>query len=104
MKEIKLIINNNTLAEYEKYYFKQHPRATKKPIYLLGGFGGEAALISKSVISRETIIKSIRDDTYESLNNGLNKEENMRLLLSTNVFEIIRLIISGMKKVIKPKE
>ena len=79
-------------------------RATKKPIFLLGGFGGEAALISKSVISRETIIKSIRDDTYESLNNGLNKEENMRLLLSTNVFEIIRLIISGMKKVIKPKE
>lgn len=79
-------------------------RATKKPIYLLGGFGGEAALISKSVISQETIIKSIRDDTYESLNNGLNKEENMRLLLSTNVFEIIRLIISGMKKVIKPKE
>lgn len=79
-------------------------RATKKPIYLLGGFGGEAALISKSVINRETIIKSIRDDTYESLNNGLNKEENMRLLLSTNVFEIIRLIISGMKKVIKPKE
>lgn len=79
-------------------------RATKKPIYLLGGFGGEAALISKSVISRETIIKSIRDDTYESLNNGLNKEENMRLLLSTNVFEIIRLIISGMKKVIKTKE
>ena len=79
-------------------------RATKKPIYLLGGFGGEAALISKSVISRETIIKSIRDDTYESLNNGLNKEENRRLLLSTTVFEIIRLIISGMKKVIKPKE
>ena len=79
-------------------------RATKKPIYLLGGFGGEAALISKSVISQETIIKSIQDDTYESLNNGLNKEENMRLLLSTNVFEIIRLIISGMKKVIKPKE
>ena len=79
-------------------------RATKKPIYLLGGFGGEAALISKSVISRETIIESIQDDTYESLNNGLNKEENIRLLLSTNVFEIIRLIISGMKKVIKPKE
>lgn len=79
-------------------------RATKKPIYLLGGFGGEAALISKSVISREIIIKSIQDDTYESLNNGLNREENMRLLLSTNVFEIIRLIISGMKKVIKPKE
>ena len=79
-------------------------RATKKPIFLLGGFGGEAALISKSVISRETIIESIQDDTYESLNNGLNKEENIRLLLSTNVFEIIRLIIRGMKNVIKPKE
>ena len=79
-------------------------RATKKPIYLLGGFGGEAALISQSVISRETIIESIQNDTYESLNNGLNKEENIRLLLSTNVFEIIRLIIRGMKNVIKPKE
>ena len=79
-------------------------RATKKPIYLLGGFGGEAALISKSVISRETIIESIQDDTYESLNNGLNKDENIRLLLSNNVFEIIRLIIRGMKNVIKPKE
>ena len=79
-------------------------RATKKPIYLLGGFGGEAALISKSVISRETIIEYIQDDTYESLNNGLNEEENIRLLLSTNVFEIMRLIIRGMKNVIKPKE
>lgn len=29
---IKIIINNDTLIEYEKYYFKQHPRATKKPI------------------------------------------------------------------------
>ena len=31
-KTIKLVIDNNTLVEYEKYYFKQHPRATKKPI------------------------------------------------------------------------
>ena len=31
-KEIKLIIDNNTLIEYEKYYFKHHPRASKKPI------------------------------------------------------------------------
>ena len=29
---IKLIIDNDTLSEYEKYYFKLHPRATKKPI------------------------------------------------------------------------
>lgn len=32
MKQIKLVIDNNTLAEYEKYYFKQHQRASKKPI------------------------------------------------------------------------
>ena len=29
---IKLTIDNNTLSEYEKYYFKHHPRASKKPI------------------------------------------------------------------------
>lgn len=32
IKEIKLVIDNNTLAEYEEYYFKHHPRASKKPI------------------------------------------------------------------------
>lgn len=32
MKSIKIVIDNNTLLEYEKYYFKQHPRANKKPI------------------------------------------------------------------------
>lgn len=32
IKEIKLVIDNNTLAEYEGYYFKHHPRASKKPI------------------------------------------------------------------------
>lgn len=76
-------------------------RATKKPIFLLGGFGGEAALISKSVISRETIIESIQDDTYESLNNELSKEDNIRLLSSTNVLEVIGLIIKGLKTIVK---
>ena len=76
-------------------------RATKKPIYLLGGFGGEAALISKSVISRETIIESIQDDTYESLNNELSEEDNIRLLSSTNVLEVIGLIIKGLKTIVK---
>lgn len=32
MKEIKLIIDNGILSDYEKYYFKNHPRASKKPI------------------------------------------------------------------------
>ena len=76
-------------------------RATKKPIFLLGGFGGEAALISKSVISRETIIEYIQDDTYESLNNELSEEDNIRLLSSTNVLEVIGLIIKGLKTIVK---
>lgn len=79
-------------------------RSTGKPIYLLGGFGGEAALISSSVIGRKKIIDSIKDDTYESLNNGLDYEENRRLLCSTNVFEVIWLIIKGMKNVITQKK
>lgn len=29
---IRLIIDNNTLADYEKYYFANHPKAKKKPI------------------------------------------------------------------------
>lgn len=32
MQKIKLIIDNNTILEYEKYYFIQHPKARKKPI------------------------------------------------------------------------
>ena len=32
IENIKIVIDNSTLTEYEKYYFKQHPRATKKPI------------------------------------------------------------------------
>ena len=32
IKEIKLIINTTTLSEYEKYYFKNHTKAKKKPI------------------------------------------------------------------------
>lgn len=31
-ESIKIVIDNSTLMEYEKYYFKQHPKATKKPI------------------------------------------------------------------------
>lgn len=30
--KIKLIINNNTLLEYEKHYFNHHSKAKKKPI------------------------------------------------------------------------
>ena len=29
---IKLILDNDVLDSYNKYYFSQHPRATKKPI------------------------------------------------------------------------
>lgn len=29
---IKLVIDNNILSEYEKFYFKKHPKAYKRPI------------------------------------------------------------------------
>lgn len=32
IEQINLVIDNNTLSEYEKYYFKLHPKAKKKPI------------------------------------------------------------------------
>ena len=32
MEDIELVITNQTLADYEKYYFKHHPRAKKRPI------------------------------------------------------------------------
>jgi hypothetical protein len=32
MNELKLVITNDTLIEYEKVYFKKHDRAKKKPI------------------------------------------------------------------------
>ncbi len=31
-KEIRLVIDNDTLDEYNKHYFQLHPRAKKKPI------------------------------------------------------------------------
>lgn len=32
IKEINLVINNDIIIEYEKYYFRNHPKAHKKPI------------------------------------------------------------------------
>lgn len=32
IEQINLVIDNKTLLEYEEYYFKLHPRASKKPI------------------------------------------------------------------------
>lgn len=31
-KEINIVIDNSVIDEYAEYYFKQHPRARKKPI------------------------------------------------------------------------
>lgn len=31
-KELKLVIDNNILDKYNEYYFKNHPKAKKKPI------------------------------------------------------------------------
>ena len=32
MKEINIVIDNSVIDEYAEFYFRQHPRAKKKPI------------------------------------------------------------------------
>ena len=32
VKNMRLVIDNNTLEKYEQFYFRLHPKATKKPI------------------------------------------------------------------------
>lgn len=102
------------------------------PIYLLGGFGGAASLLS-SLIKKEKNVEDVRTEAckfshydefmaycnqnsidmgYEKLktivelgrdclNNGLSKEENDILLQSTDIIEIVGLIINGLKNKIE---
>ena len=101
------------------------------PVYLLGGFGGAASLLT-SLIKKEIVVDDIiiearkasryaefmsfcRDKKidigYEKLknfaagglaclNNGLEDEDNYILFQSTDVIEIVGLIIKGLKKTI----
>lgn len=98
----------------------------KKPIYLLGGFGGASREIIHLIKGRESkvfeekeqfkennrfymemyekdvdikysdICKRIKENAYSQLNNGLTQDENDILFSSEDAEEIIGLIIKGL--------
>lgn len=110
-------------------------KSQKKPIYLLGGFGGiskniidiiegkitESNLFEKAnkdpyyldfinyyngiekdnPINYKTICEDIFSTGVSSLNNGLSNDENAILFYSTNVLEIVSLILKGLNNIFK---
>ena len=102
---------------------------SKKPIYLIGGFGGCAHVIANILVgkasSKELLDAAMQVDTYkqfyewsnangyridydffnriivEELNNGLNPEENLRLMQSVDIMEVVSLVLTGLKVIIK---
>lgn len=101
----------------------------KTPIYLIGGFGGcahvIATILDNKANSKELLDAAMEKDTYkqffewsnangyridysffdriklEGLNNGLNPDENLRLLHSVDIIEVVSLILTGLKEVNK---
>lgn len=102
---------------------------TKKPIYLIGGFGGCAHVITKilegKASSKELLDSALQVDSYkqfyewsnanghtidysffdkiniEELNNGLRPEDNFRLLQSVDIIEVVSLVLTGLKEINK---
>ena len=62
----------------------------KHPLYVLGGFGGAARQVLEGY-----------PGIIHNLNNGLSEEENQVLFSSTNLIEVIALILKGLKKSFK---
>lgn len=101
-------------------------RDNHHPIYLVGGFGGISAMLCsamrKEISSQVFLEEAFKHDYYESLfkyyqakglpidyswidditerdlNNGLNPDDNNRLFTTTNIMEIVSLVLKGMKK------
>lgn len=73
----------------------------KKPVYILGAFGGCGELIAKilkgdNVVEIDkAIIEKIKKVGINGLNNGLSEEENLELFESSDFARIISLIIKG---------
>lgn len=102
---------------------------TKKPIYLIGGFGGCSHVIAKilegKTSGKELLDSALKVDTYkqfyewsnanghtidysffdkikiEELNNGLRPEDNLRLLQSVDIIEVVSLVLTGLKEINK---
>lgn len=101
------------------------------PIYLLGGFGGAASIITSLIKKEKSVedvkmeackepryadfmtfchnqgidmgydkLKEIVEKGLDCLNNDLKNEENDILFQSTDVIEIVGLIIKGLKNTI----
>lgn len=101
----------------------------KKPIYLIGGFGGCAHVIANilegKASGKQLLDAALQVDTYkqfyewsnangykidysffdkiklEELNNGLEPEDNLRLLQSVDIIEVVSLVLEGLKNLIK---
>ncbi len=104
-------------------------RQANHPVYLIGGFGGAAKLLSKIIekkdgFNSEQLLKvALEDKKYKNLydyyekkelhidysfldgitiedlrNNGLSDDENRKLFHSTNVMEIVSLVLYGLSK------
>ena len=99
------------------------------PVFVVGGFGGAAQMIAQllegHVTSKDFLNKALEDPYYKELyewcelngeyihyevldtfnfdilNNGLSEEENIRLLHSVDIIEIVSLILKGLKNIIK---
>lgn len=100
-----------------------------KPVYIIGATGGCADILRKCLLEPTTIedtskmfsidedlrtvLKDSKEDTegyrfltslynnsFDQLNNGLTKEENMQLLRSTNITEIVALILRGLTNIL----
>lgn len=96
----------------------------RKPIFIIGSMGGAAAIISECIQQRERLEDKIKDIdnalqeqlksrgyatatdildglgyiTIDSLNNKLSPEENEILFSSTNIIEVIALILKGLNE------
>ncbi len=99
------------------------------PIFLVGGFGGVSgmlcAAIRKEIPYNAFVEEACKHDYYvnllkyysdkgqpvdytwidglttDDLNNGLTVEENERLFVSTNIMEVVSLILKGLSKTLK---
>lgn len=102
---------------------------TKKPIYLIGGFGGCSHVIANilegKTSGKELLDSAFKVDTYkqfyewsnanghtidysffdkikiEELNNGLKPKDNLRLLQSVDIMEVVSLVLTGLKEIYK---
>lgn len=101
-------------------------------IFLVGGFGGVTKSIIDVIEGKDTYqhLKDVADKTVgyiglcdyykahelpidysvieqikiSDLNNGLSQEQNNRLFHSSNIMEIVQLILEGLNNIINPKE